>query len=117
MPLQAVAQGVEVVGRVADAEGGDGFGGDAAAGEVFAGEGAFGGAELLFEPERGGFVEVEELAAQAGFGGFFGGVELALGERDAAFLGDGADGLGEAEFSILLTKLKTSPDWPQPKQW
>ncbi len=41
--FEAVAHVVEVVGRVADAEGGDGLGGDAAAGEVLAGSGGGGG--------------------------------------------------------------------------
>ncbi len=94
---EAVAEGVEAVGRVADAEGLDAFRGEAAAGEVFAGDGAFGAAELLFKPGGCGFVEFEELGTQAGSGGFFRRGELALGQGDAAFLGDDADGLREAD--------------------
>jgi hypothetical protein len=114
--LEALAHVVEVVGRVADAEGLDGLGGDAAAGEVLAGAGGFGGFELGLEVLGGGLVDVDELAAQAGFAGFFGRVELALGEGDAALGGDGADGFGEAEASIFMTKVKTSPCSWQPKQ-
>jgi hypothetical protein len=47
---EPVAQGVEAVRRVADAEGLDAFGSEAAAGEIFAGDGAFGRAQLLFKP-------------------------------------------------------------------
>ena len=50
-----------------------------------------------FEVLGGGLVDVDELAADAGFAGFFGRGELALGKRDAGLGGDGADGLGEAE--------------------
>ena len=92
---------VEVVGGVADAELCDGFGGDAAAGEVLAGAGGLGAFECGFEVLRRGFVDVDELAAQAGFVGFFGGAELALGQRDAALGGDDADGFGEADVLHL----------------
>ena len=61
-------------------------------------------------------MHVEQLAAQAGFAGLFGRVELALRQRDAGFLRDGADGLREAEPSIFMTKVKTSPFSWQPKQ-
>ena len=54
-----------------------------------------------FEVLGGGFVDVDELAAQAGFAGFFGRGEFALGEGDAAFGGDDADGLGEADVFHL----------------
>ena len=101
-----VAEGVEVVGGVAEAEDFDGFGGDAAAGQVFAGQGAFGGAELGIEPDGGGFVEIEEFAAEAGFGGFFGRVELALGEWNAAFLGYGADSFRESQILYLADKAE-----------
>jgi len=100
--FEALAEGVEIVGCVADAEFGDAFGGEAAAGEVFAGEGAFRRAELLFKPGGGGFVEVEEFGALAVFGGFFRGGEVAFGERNAAFLGDGADGFRKAEVVDFL---------------
>ena len=70
--LEAVAHVVEVVGREADAEFGDGFGRDAAAGEVLAGAGGVGRLQLGFEVLGGGFVDVDELAAQAGFARFFG---------------------------------------------
>ena len=66
---ELLAHVVEVVGGVADAEFGDGFGGDAAAGEVFAGAGGLGAFEGGFEVLGGGFVDVDELAAQAGFAG------------------------------------------------
>ena len=46
-------------------------------------------------------MDVDELAAQAGFAGFFGGAELALGQRDAALGGDDADGFGEADVLHL----------------
>ncbi len=98
---EAVAHVVEVVGRVADAEFCDGLGGDAAAGEVLAGAGGFGGFELRLEVLRGGLVDVDELAAQAGFAGLFGRGELALGQRDAGLGGDGADGFGEADVFDL----------------
>ncbi len=55
-----------------------------------------------FEVLGGGFVDVDELAAEAGFAGFFGGGEFALGEGDAALGGDCADGLGEADVFELL---------------
>ena len=100
--FEALAEGVEIVGGVADAEFGYAVGGEAAAGEVFAGEGAFGGAKLVLEPGAGGFVEVEEFGALAVFGGFFRGGEVAFGEGNAAFLGDGADGFGEAEVFDFL---------------
>ncbi len=38
----------------------------------------------------------EELAALTAFAGFFRAVELALGQRDTAFLSDNADGLRES---------------------
>ncbi len=69
---ELVAHVVEVVGCVADAEFGDGFGRDSAACQVFAGAGGLGGFEGGFEVLGGGFVDVEELAAQAGFLSFFG---------------------------------------------
>ena len=98
---ELLAHVVEVVGGVADAELCDGFGGDAAAGEVFAGAGGFGSFQCGFEVLRGGFVNVDELAAKAGFAGLFGGVELALGKRDSALDGDGANGLGKADVFHL----------------
>src|SRR5258708_6022307 len=64
---------VEVIGGVADAELCDGFGGDAAASEVFAGAGSLGGFESGFEVLGGGFVDVDELAADTGFAGLLGG--------------------------------------------
>ena len=42
-------------------------------------------------------MEFEQLAAKTGAGGFFRGGEFALGEGDAAFAGDDADGFGEAD--------------------
>jgi hypothetical protein len=92
---------VEVVGSVADAEPCDGVGGDAAAGEVFAGAGGFRGFECGFEVLRGGFVDIDELAADAGFAGLFGGAEFALGERDSALGGHDANGLGKADVFQL----------------
>jgi hypothetical protein len=47
-------------------------------------------------------VDVDELAAEAGFAGFFGGGELALGQGDAALGGDCADGLREADVFEFL---------------
>jgi hypothetical protein len=41
-----------------------------------------------------------------GFGGFFGGVEFAFGERNAAFLGDGSDGFREGEVLYLADKAE-----------
>ena len=113
---QGVAHGVVIVGRVAEAEGTEGLGGDAAGGEVLAGACGFGGFELGFEVPGGGLVEVEQLAAQASFAGLFGRGELALGQRDAGLLRDGADGLGKVRPSIFMTKVKTSPFSWQPKQ-
>ncbi len=98
---QLLAHVVEVVGGVADAEFGDRVGGDAASGQVFAGACGLGTFEGGFEVLRGGFVDVDELAAEAGFAGFFGRAELALGEGDAALGGDDADGLGEADVFHL----------------
>ena len=98
---QLFAHVVEVVGGVADAELCDGVGVDAAAGEVFAGTGCFGGFECGFEVLRGGFVNVDELAADAGFAGFFGSAELALWERDSALGGNDANGFGEADVFKL----------------
>ena len=46
-------------------------------------------------------MDVDELAAEAGFAGFFGRAEFALGERDAALGGDDADGFGEADVFHL----------------
>ncbi len=96
------AEGVEGVWRVADAETFDAFFVEAAAGEVSAGGCSFAGAELLLKPLGGGFVELDEFGALAMLGGFFGGVEFALGERDAALFGNGADGLGEADVFYFL---------------
>ena len=42
-------------------------------------------------------MQFEELGALAGLGGLLRGRELALGQRDASLLRDGADGLGEGE--------------------
>jgi len=95
---------VEVVGGVADAELCDGVGGDAATGEVFAGAGSFRGFECGFEVLRGGLVDVDELAAGAGFAGLFGRAELALGEGDSTLGGYDADGLGEADVFELHDK-------------
>jgi hypothetical protein len=114
---EPVAQGVEAVGRVADAEGLDAFGGEAAAGQVFAGHGAFGAAQLLFKPGGGGFVQFQELGALARSGGLFRRGELALGQRNAALLATMRTASGKVTFSILATKLKTSPEAWQPKQW
>ena len=63
---------------------------------------AFGGAELLFEPGGGGLVELEELAALAALGGFFGRGEFALGQRDAGFCATAADGFREADVFDFL---------------
>src|SRR5882757_10756933 len=41
------------------------------------------------------------MASKAGLVGLFGGVELSLGQRDAAFGGNNADGLGEADVLHL----------------
>ncbi len=78
------------------------FGREAAAGQVFAGDGAFGAAQLLFKPGGGGLVQFEQLAALAGFGGFFGRGELALGQRDAGLLRDDAHGFREADVLNFL---------------
>ena len=51
-------------------------------------------------------MEVEEFGALAVFGGFFRGGEVALGEGDAAFLSDGADGFGEAEVLDFLDEVE-----------
>ena len=101
MGAEGVAHVVEVVGRVAEAEGLDGFGGDAAAGEVLAGTGGLGGVEGLPEVLGGGFVDVDQLAPNAGLAGLFGGGELAFRERDAGFGGDDADGFGEGDVLEL----------------
>jgi len=98
---ESVAHMVEVVGRVADAEGLDGLEGDAAAGEVLAGTSGLGGVEGLLEVLRGGLVDIDELAPDAGFAGLFGRGELALGKRDAGLLGDGTDGLGKGDVFEL----------------
>ena len=98
---EGVAHVVEVVGGVADAEGFDGLGGDAAAGEVFAGAGGLGRLQGLLEVLGGGLVNVDELAANAGFAGLFGGGELAFGQGDAGLGGDDADGLGEGDVFEL----------------
>jgi len=92
---------VEVVGCVADAELCDGVGVDAAAGEVFAGACSFGGFETGFEVLGGDLVDVDELAAKAGFAGFFRRAELALRQRDSALGGDDADCLREADVLHL----------------
>ena len=47
-------------------------------------------------------MELEELAALAVLGGFFGRSEFALREGDAAFLGDGADRFREADVFDFL---------------
>jgi hypothetical protein len=98
---QLLAHVVEVVGGVADAKFSDGVRGDAAACEVLARAGSFRGFEGGFEVLCCGFVDVEELATEAGFVSFLGGAELPLGEGDAALGGDDADGLGEADVLHL----------------
>ena len=52
---------------------------------------------MFLEVERGGFVQVEQLAAEAGFTGLFRRGEFALGESDATLLGDDANGFREGE--------------------
>jgi len=91
-------------------------GGESAASEVFAGGGAFGGAELLFEPGGGGFVEIEELAALAMLGGFFGEANSRLGRGTPHFCATVRTASEKPTFSIFLTKVKTSPCSWQPKQ-
>jgi len=98
---ELLAHVIEVVGRIADAEFGDGVGVDAAAGEIFAGAGGFGGLQASFEVLRCYLVDVDELATEAGFACLFGRAEFALGQRDAALGGDDADGLGEADVLHL----------------
>ena len=79
MPGELLAHVVEVVGGVADAKFCNCVRRDAAAGEVFAGPGGLGAFERGFEVLGCGFVDVDELAAQAGFLRFFRGAEFALG--------------------------------------
>jgi hypothetical protein len=47
-------------------------------------------------------VKGKELASVAVFLGFFGRRKFALGQRDAAFLGNNFDGFGKANFFKLL---------------
>ena len=81
---EPVAQGVEAIGRVADAEGLDAFGREAAAGQVLARHGAFGTAQLLLKPGGRGLVQLQQLCPQPRSGGLFRRGELALGQRNAA---------------------------------
>ncbi len=46
-------------------------------------------------------MDIEQLASQSGFAGFFRRVEVALRQWNAALLRDGTDGLGEAEILHL----------------
>ena len=89
---------------------------EAAACEVFAGAGAFGAAQAFLKKRDGAFVDVEELAAQAGFFGFAGSGVTGLGQRNAQLLRDQRTDSGKVMFSIFWMKLKTSPETPQPKQ-
>ena len=115
---EPVAQGVEAVGRVADAEGLDAFGGESAAGQVLARHGAFRPAQLLFKPGGCGLVQFQELGPQARSGSFFGRRKLALGQRNAALSARRCGRLqGSRHSRSLPTKLKTSPEAWQPKQW
>ena len=83
---EAVAQGVEAVGRVADAEGLDAFGREAAAGQVFARHGAFGPRNCSSNQAVAVSCSSRSLRAQARSGGLFGRGKLALGQRNAALL-------------------------------
>ena len=60
-------------------------------------------------------MQIEELAAQAGFGGFFGGIELAFGQRNAAFLGYCADRFREAKVLYLTDKAEDISGLPAAK--
>ncbi len=115
---QPVAQRVEAVGRVADAEGLDSFGRQSAAGQVLARHSPFRPAQLLLEPRGCGLVQLQELGAQARSGSLFRRRELPLGQRNAALLRDDAHRLGKADVLDLAHKAEnTSPEAWQPKQW
>ena len=98
---QAIAHVVEVVGRIADAEPGDGLHGNTASGEVLASAGGFGRLEIRLEVLRRSLVDVDELTTKAGFAGLFRRAELALGQRDAALGGDDTNSLGETDVLEL----------------
>ena len=76
---QAVAQGVETVGRVADAEFLDSFVGKPAAGQVLARQRPFWPAHLLLKPRGCGLVQVQQFRTQPRLHRFLRRRELAFG--------------------------------------
>ena len=113
---ETVAQGVEAVRRLADAEGLDSLRRQSPAGKVFARHGAFGPTQLFFKEGGCRLMQVEKLAALAAFGGLFGEENSRLGKGMPHFCATMRTASGKPTFSILPTKLKTSPEAWQPKQ-
>ena len=84
--LQPVAQTVEVVRRVANAEFLYSFLIEPAPRQVFARHRAFGPAQLLFKPRRRRFMQLQQLAAQPRFGRLLRRRILHLRQRNPALL-------------------------------
>ena len=104
--FQAVAEEESGIGGVADAEAGDHFVVQAAAGEIFPGSRAFGAPQALLKKCDGALVDVEQLAAQAGFFGFAGSRITRLGQRDAELLGHQTHGFGEGDVFDFLDEAE-----------
>src|SRR5208337_1923078 len=98
---QTVAQRVEAVGRVADAEGLDAFRRQTAASQILARYSAFGRAQLLFKPCGSRFVQIQELRSLTCFGSLLRGGELPLGQGNSALACHDADRFGERDVLDL----------------
>jgi hypothetical protein len=104
--FQAVAEEETGIGGEADAEASNHFFVKATTRQIFAGAGAFGTAETFLEKCDGAFVDIEELAAEAGLFGFAGRGVAGFGQRDAEFLCNQADGFGESDVLDFLDEAE-----------
>ena len=108
-PLQAVAQRIERIGSIADAELRDGFRGQAAPGKVFARPGALRRTQLLFKPGCRQLMQFEQFAALAVLLRLFRGGKFPLGQGMPHFWATILTASVKPTFSIFCTKEKTSP--------
>ncbi len=100
--LQPVAQRVEGIRSIANAELRDRLRRQTAAGKIFPRPGAFRRAQLLFKPGRRQLVQFEQLAALAVLLRLLRRGEFPLGQGDAALLGHDFDCFREADVLDLL---------------